>query len=59
MKQEKAFIVIAFDINQAFFGFFNSLDNSTKELPVNGLYILIFTYSPFIDLIIQPDPSLI
>ena len=42
-----------------FFEFFNSLGNSTNVLPVNGLCKEIFTYSPFIDSIIQPDLSLI
>ena len=56
MTPKKTFIVIVFDINNPIFGFFGSLGNSTKELPINRLYIEIFTYSLFIDSIIQPDP---
>ena len=39
--------------------FFNSLGSSIKELPSNGAYLEIFTYSLFIESIIHPDPSLI
>ena len=59
MTPKKAFIVIISDINQAFFEFFNLSGNSTNVLPNNGLYIEIFTHSPFIDSIFQPDHSLI
>ena len=59
MTPEKTFIFIVFDINQTFFELFNSLGNSKTELPITGLYFEMFTYSPLIDSIIQPDPSLI
>ena len=59
MTPKKTFIVIVFDIDQTLFLVFYSLGNSTKELPISGLYIEIFTYSPFIDSIFQPAPSLI
>ena len=36
-----------------------SIEFSICELPDNWLKIYIFTYSPFIHSIIQPDPSLI
>ena len=42
-----------------FIGFFNPLRNSVYVLPINGLRAEIFRYSPFIDSIIQPYPSLI
>ena len=58
MTPEKTFITLLLILIKPFFGFFNSLGNSAKELPINGMYIEIFTYSPFIDSTIQPDPSL-
>ena len=59
MTPKKAFIVIALILIRPFIGFFNLSRNSMYVLPINGLYTEIFTYSPFIDSIIQPDPSLV
>ena len=59
MAPKKTFIAIVFDISQTLLEFFNLSDNSTNVLPAYGPYIEIFTYSLFIDSIIQPDPSLI
>ena len=59
MTSKKTFIAIVFDISQTLPEFFNLSDNSTNVLAAYGPYIEIFTYSLFIDSIIQPDPSLI
>ena len=42
-----------------FIEFLNLQGNSVYMLPDNGLKIEIFTYSASIDLVTQPDPSLI
>ena len=52
-------IAIFLILIKPFLGFFNSLGNSIKELPISGLYFEMFTYSPFIDSIFQPALSLI
>ena len=55
MTPKKSLLVIILNINEAFlFGFFSSLGNSKKELPINGLCIEVFTYSPFIDSTTHP-----
>ena len=59
MTPKKAFIAIFLILIKAFFEFFNLSGNSANVLPINGLYIEIFTYSSFIDSTFQPDSSLI
>ena len=59
MTRKEAFVVIVFNTNQTFFEFFNLSSNSLYELPDNGLWIEVLTYSVFIDSIIQPITNLI
>ena len=59
MTPKKRFIVIAFNIDQIFFEFLDLPGSSVYQLPDNGLQIETLTYSASIDLIIQPDLSLI
>ena len=59
MAPKKALFAIVFNINQSFFGCFNSSSNSISVLPDSGLWIEILTYSPSIYSIVQEDHSLI